>query len=191
MTLNDFSRSALALACLAMLCACSRLDGGQDLASGAAAIQRLAAGGEAQVSSGIHYGTMEAPAPACRSGDAVAAAGEWIEASGSSVAFDRWRRISLSFGGPLAADSLRASLNRAGVNALDTVEFQDGKGAWHKIGEGPLRIPAEGRCDQVWFEQQLGRQQVVQALRFTFRAGPGEVGVGNAALLRTGSAKKD
>jgi hypothetical protein len=31
----------------------------------------------------------------------------------------------------------------------------------------------------------------VQALRFTFRAGPGEVGVGNAALLRTGSAKKD
>jgi hypothetical protein len=191
MTFNDLSRSALLLACLAMLSACGRLDAGQDLAGDAAAIRsQLGAAGEVQVSSGIHYGTAEAPAPECRVGDADAAAGQWIDASGSSVAFDRWRRITLSFGGPLAADSLRASLNRAAVNALDTVEFEDGKGAWHKVREGPLRIPAEGKCDQVWLEQPLGRQQIVQALRFTFRAGPGEVGVGNAALLRAGSGQQ-
>jgi hypothetical protein len=190
MTSNDVSRPALLLACLAMLGACSRLDAGQDLASGAEAIQRqLAGSGEVQVSSGIHYGAMDAPAPECQAGETAAAAGEWIEASGSSVEFHGGRRLTLSFGGPLAADTLRASLNRAGVNALDTVEFSDGRGAWHKIGEGPLRIPAEGRCGQVWLTQQLGHRQIVQAVRFTFRAGPGEVGVGNAALLRTDAGK--
>lgn len=171
-------RSAPLLACLTMLCACSRLDMGHNLAAG-----------EVQVSSGIHYGTMEEPALECRVGEAGTADGQWIDASGSSVEFYGGRRLTLSFGGQLAADTLRASLNRAGVNALDTVEFQDGRDTWHKVGEGPLRVPAEGRCDQVWFAQPLGRKQVVQAVRFTFRAGPGEVGVGNAALLRTDARK--
>jgi hypothetical protein len=178
MTLNDASRPALLLASLAMLCACSRLDMGHNPAAG-----------EVQVSSGIHYGAMEEPAPECRVGENGTADGQWIDASGSSVEFYGGRRLTLSFGGQLAADTLRASLNRAGVNALDTVEFADGKGTWHRVGEGPLRVPAEGRCDQVWFAQQLGRQQIVQAVRFTFRAGPGEVGVGNASLLRADVTK--
>jgi hypothetical protein len=178
MTLNDVSRPTLLLACLTLLCACSRLDAGQELASGAV-----------RVSSGIHYGAADAPASECRVGEPAVAAGLWIDASGSSVEFYGGRRLSLSFGGPLAADSLRASLNRAGVNALDTVEFQDGKGAWHKVGEGPLRVPADGKCELVAFEQQLGRREIVQAVRFTFRAGPGEVGVGNAALLRAAAGK--
>jgi hypothetical protein len=46
-----------------------------------------------------------------------------------------------------------------------------------------MQPPAPG-FEQTCFEQRLPQKQVVQALRFTFRAAPGQVDINHAALLR-------
>jgi hypothetical protein len=130
---------------------------------------------------GIRYGV--APAMDCKDISKTAAKGSWVEANGSGVEFGATSTARAIFGDPVATDMLHASMNGVGARALALVETQDAQGGWHKVWEGKLQPPAPG-FEQTCFEQQLPQKQVVQALRFTFRATPGQVDINHAALLR-------
>jgi len=133
----------------------------------------------AQAATGVRYGV--APALDCGQADKTAAQGRWVEANGVAVEGSPARRMSLNFDEPVATDTIHAAMNGVGARDLALVEVQDGNGGWHKAWEG--RMPAPG-VEQTCFEQQLPTKQVVQALRFTFRAAEDQVEVNHAALLR-------
>ena len=133
----------------------------------------------AQAATGVRYGV--APALDCGQADKMAAQGRWVEANGVAVEGSPARRMSLNFDEPVATDTIHAAMNGVGARDLALVEVQDGNGGWHKAWEG--RMPAPG-VEQTCFEQQLPTKQVVQALRFTFRAAEDQVEVNHAALLR-------
>ena len=138
-----------------------------------------AAAAAAQAATGVRYGV--APELDCEQAGKAAARGRWLEASGVAVEGSPARRMSLSFDEAVATDTIQAAMNGMGARDLALVEVQDGNGGWHKAWEG--RMPAPG-VEQTCFEQQLPTKQVVQALRFTFRAAEDQVEVNHAALLR-------
>jgi hypothetical protein len=136
--------------------------------------------GQIQVSgSGMVYGISTVQVQACQAGST----GNWVEANGVTVEGAE-RRMSLTFSTPLATNTLHAAMNEAGARDLALVEFMDVDGVWRKAWEGQLDAPAPAFAQQTCYEHQLPQQQVVQALRFTFRAVPGRVEVNHAALLR-------
>jgi hypothetical protein len=130
---------------------------------------------------GIRYGV--APAMDCKDISKTAAKGSWVEANGSGVEFGATASARAIFSDPVATDTLHASMNGVGARALALVETQDAQGGWHKVWEGTMQPPAPG-FEQTCFEQRLPQKQVVQALRFTFRAAPDQVELNHAALLR-------
>lgn len=135
---------------------------------------------------GIRYGV--APALDCNQLSKTAAQGSWVEANGVATEFSATESgavstARLSFNDPVATDTLHAAMNGAGARGLSLVEFMDADGGWHKAWEGHLQAPAPG-FEPTCFETRLPQQQVVQALRFTFRATAGQVEVNHAALLR-------
>jgi hypothetical protein len=141
------------------------------------------AGGEFQSSAGgLHYGIGGPSSTACQAGKPPAP-GDWIEANGIAVESGDTRRMSLSFGEGLATSAYRVAMNDAAARHLALVEVQDGGGAWHKAWEGKLAALSPNFASTC-FEQPLQGKQVVQALRFTFRQGGGDVQVDHAALLR-------
>jgi hypothetical protein len=152
-------RAALTLALITLSCVASAQDAG----------------------GGIRYGV--APALDCKQVNKAAARGSWVEANGVATEFGAARTARLSFNDPVATDALHAMMNGVGARELALVETQDTKGGWHKAWEGHLPPPAPG-FEQTCFETRLPQKQVVQALRFTFRMGPGQVDVNHAALLR-------
>lgn len=131
--------------------------------------------------SGVRYGI--APALDCNQTGKTAPQGSWVEANGAAVEGGPPRRVHLSFGEPVATDTFRTAMNGEGTRDLALVEFQGTDGAWHKAWEGELGAP-NANFAQTCFEQRLPEKQVVQALRYTFRAGPGQVDLNHAALLR-------
>jgi len=133
--------------------------------------------------SGLHYGTSAAAELACNAGKPAGTKDSWVEANGAAVESGELRRMSLSFGDPIATDTFRAAMNDVGARDLALVEVQDADGGWRKVWEGRLSAPAPG-FSQSCFEQKLAQKQVVRALRFTFRAAPGDIKVDHAALLR-------
>ena len=135
----------------------------------------------AQAATGVRYGV--APELDCKQAGKAAAQGRWVEANGVAVEGSPARRMSLNFDEPVATDTIHAAMNGVGARDLALVEVQDGNGGWHKAWEGSMPAPAPG-VEQTCFEQQLSQKQVVQALRFTFRAAEDQVEVNHAALLR-------
>jgi hypothetical protein len=133
------------------------------------------------IDGGIHYGV--APALDCKGTSKPAVKGKWIEADGVSVRFAATRHLILSFGGGIATDAIHAAMNGAGLRTLALVEVQGTDGAWHKVWEGQPGAP-EANFSDTCFEQQLPRKQVVQALRFSFRAGPDRIEASHGAVLR-------
>jgi hypothetical protein len=130
---------------------------------------------------GVRYGV--APAQDCKVGSKAAAQGGWIEANGVAIEGPA-RRMKLSFNDRVTTDTMHVAMNKLGSRDLALVEIQDARGDWHKAWEGQLMQAAPGFDDVFCFEQQLPQKQVVQALRFTFRAAPGQVEVNHGALLR-------
>jgi hypothetical protein len=129
-----------------------------------------------------------APALDCKQLSKTAAKGSWVEANGIATEFSATgssaiRIARLSFSNPVATDMVHATMNGVGARELALVEFQDAQGGWHKAWEGHLQPSAPG-FEQTCFETPLPQKQVVQALRYTFRAGPGQVELNHAALLR-------
>jgi hypothetical protein len=174
MTMNDLSRPALLFA---IQVATTRLRAALTLA-----LIALSCNAAAQdTAGGIRYGV--APAMDCREIGKTAAKGSWVEANGSSVEFGAAVRARAIFSDPVATDMLHASMNGVGARTLALVETEDPQGGWHKVWEGTMQPPAPG-FEQTCFEQRLPHKQLVQALRFTFRATAGQVDVNHAALLR-------
>jgi hypothetical protein len=140
---------------------------------------------------GVRYGA--APALDCKAISKTAAPGNWVETSSVATAFSSTQsgsapssataQVRLSFSNPVTTDMVHASMNAAGARGLALVEVQDTKGDWHKAWEGKMAPPAPG-FEQTCFEQKLAQKQAVQALRFSFNPGPGQVEVNHAALLR-------
>lgn len=158
------SRAGLTLALLTLSCAAPAQDTG----------------------AGIRYGA--APALDCNQLSKTAPQGSWVEANGVATEFSATESgavstARLSFSDPVATDTIHAAMNGEGARGLALVEILDVQGGWHKAWEGHLQAPAPG-FEQTCFETRLPQQQVVQALRFTFRAAPGRVEVNHAALLR-------
>lgn len=134
-----------------------------------------------QAATGVRYGV--APALDCQQWGKTAAQGRWVEANGVAVEGSPARRMSVSFDQPVATDTIHAAMNGMGARDLALVEVQDGNGGWHKAWEGRMPAPAPG-VEQTCFEQQLPQKQVVEGLRFTFRAAEDQVELNHAALLR-------
>jgi hypothetical protein len=128
---------------------------------------------------GLYYGVSTVQAQACQGGSA----GSWLEANGVAVEGGA-RRMSLTFSTPVATDTLHAAMNKVAQQALALIEVADADGNWHKAWEGQLAPPAPAFAQQTCYEHQLPQKQLVQALRFTFRAAPGPIEVNHAALLR-------
>jgi hypothetical protein len=160
------SRAARVLAPLALLLALGT--------SSAASTVRIQSG-----VSGIHYGIAPVSAQACKAGST----GNWIEADGVAIESGEQRKMSLSFSTPLVTDTFHAAMNLAGWRDLALIEFQDRDGAWHKVWEGRMDAPAPGFSQELCVEHRLPQKQAMQALRFSFRKGPGEIDVNHAALL--------
>jgi hypothetical protein len=129
---------------------------------------------------GLYYGVSTVQAQACQAGSA----GSWLEANGAAVESGDARRMTLTFGTPVATDTLHAAMNKVAQQALALIEVADADGNWHKAWEGQLAPPAPAFAQQTCYEHQLPQKQLVQALRFTFRAAPGPIEVNHAALLR-------
>lgn len=159
-------RAALALAPIALFLAIGT--------ASAASTVRIQSG-----VSGVHYGVSPASAQACQTGGA----GNWVEADGVAVESGDLRKMSLSFSTPLVTDTFHAAMNLVGWRDLALVEFQDRDGAWHKVWAGQMAAPAPAFSQETCVEHRLPQKQAMQALRFTFRNGPGEIEVNHAALL--------
>lgn len=144
-------------------------------------LMTLSCAAAAQAATGVRYGV--APELDCKQAGKAAAQGRWVEANGVAVEGSPGRRMSLSFDEAIATDMIHAAMNDMAARDLALVEVQDGNGGWHKAWEGRMAAPAPG-VEQTCFEQQLPQTQVVQALRFTFRAAEDQVELNHAALLR-------
>lgn len=174
MTLNDFSRSTPLLACLSLVCACSRTAPAQDPARD---IETARHSAEA-----VHA-TLSALPPACALGTAaLAPQGSWLNAPKAMPEPGRPSTFVELFDTTVTAGAVRAGLNRAALAALDKVEIRDAEGKWAELAPvGVHQAPAG--CDYVWLQQDLGGARRVTALRYTFRRSVEPVTLADAAIF--------
>jgi hypothetical protein len=175
MTLNDFSRPSLLLACLALTSACNKAGPGQDPARDVENARRDALA--------IHR-NLSALSPACIVGTAAQARGNWLVAPKASPEPGQPYTFVQQFDTPALTGTVRAGLNRAAVRALDKVEIRDAQGKW--LDAGPVTVHEAPRaCNYVWLQQDLGGQRQVAALRYTFRRSEDAVTVADAAIFKS------
>lgn len=173
MTLN-MCRPAPLLACLSLLCACSRTAPAQ------APVQDIET---ARRNAEALHATLAALPPACTLGTAAQAPqGGWLNASRAMPEPGRPHTFVELFDAPVTAGAVRAGLNRAALAALDKVEIRDAEGKW--TGLEPVGIhEAPAGCDYVWLRQDLGGARQVAALRYTFRRSDDAVTLADAAIF--------
>jgi hypothetical protein len=175
MTMNDFPRPALLLACLILASPWSKADPAQDAARNIENAQR-----DAETT---QRALAKLP-PACTVGAAVHAKGKWLVAPKAAPEQGRPYTMVQQFESATMTGAVRAALNRAAVRVLDKVETRDAQGKW--LDAGPVNIhEAPGGCDYVWLQQDLGGQRQVEALRYTFRRSDEPVTLANGAVFQS------
>lgn len=169
-----FYRSALLLACLTLLGACSKAG-----SANAPAIDIEKARRDAEA---IQHALAKLP-PSCTVGTAVRPEGQWLLAPKAYPEPGQPYTSVLQFEMVVSTGAVRAGLNRAALRALEKVETRDAQGRWQDAGPVSIHEAPEG-CDYVWLQQDLGGQRQVAALRYAFRRSEAPVTVANAAVFQ-------
>jgi hypothetical protein len=176
MTMNAFHRRAsLLFALLPMLGACHK----QDLAQDAAHRLEEARRGADEI--GHALATLS---PECTLGaPSQGPRGNWLTSSKAAGEPGHPFVYVYSFDTPATTHTVRIGLNRQALQTLEKVETRDARGAWSEAGPAARR-EAPAACEYVWLEQELTGAQQVEALRLSFRPGPGTIKAGDAGLLQ-------
>jgi hypothetical protein len=168
MDMNAYLRTALLLALLPAVGACTRQSTVQDAMRTAQATQRA----------------LEKLPPECTLGrPGLAAHGSWLTTTKAVPGPDTGLANVFSFDKAVTTHALRVALDLHALRTIEKMETRDAQGNWKDAG--PLRRPeAPAVCEHVWFEQELPETRQTDALRFTFRREPGTITVSNAGVLQ-------
>jgi hypothetical protein len=191
MTLNAFRRAvALLLPLLPMMCACSRHAPDPDTPRQLEAGRREGEAMQSALATLPPECTLGAPgvgAPGVRA-PSQELRRNWLTASETAAEPGNSYVWIFTFDTPATTRALHVALNPQGLRDLEKVETRNARGEWNEAG--PIaRHDAPAACEFVWLEQELSGARQVEALRLTFRQGPGTIKVANADRLQDSASQ--